>query len=261
MKKSTKSALLLFALLVANLANSQTTVYADTVLGVSSEYSLTIVNCTNANSACKILGAPDVYPNCGDITNAWTFSNTLGSREWIQVGYSTQMYVDTIRIYETNHSGTIDTVYLRDVQTGLWNTIYSTTVNVVSGCNVLDIVIPTTTYKVDAVRLAIGDYTGFYWPEYDAVALIGSAVSTVGVDEYKLKNTTIFPNPSNGDITVNTDRTGTSTLSIYDVLGNKVFSKTLSQQSENLSLNLPSGIYFSVIEKNGKNEIEKLVLQ
>lgn len=259
MKKLIKSVILLFTLAGTNFAKSQTTIYADTVLGVSSEYSLSNATCSSGWSACRILGVPDAYPNCSDNVGAWTFGNS-NTRQWIEIGYSTHLYVDTIRIYETYNSGAIDTVYLRDAQTGNWNTVYTTTANPVTGCKVLDIVIPETSYKVDALRLAIY-FNGSNWFEYDAIALTGSTVSSVGIAGHQIKNTTVFPTPSTGNITVNTDGTGTSTIYIYDVLGEVVYSKKLSQQSENISLNLPSGIYFSVIEKNGKTDIEKLIIR
>lgn len=258
MKKFIKPALFIFALLSADFAKSQTTVYADTVLAVSAEYGISDASCSNSWAACRILGAPDVYPNCGDITGAWTFPCGT-SRQWIEIGFSTQLYVDTVRIYETNHSGAIDTVYLRDASTGSWNTIYAAPNSPLYACNVFDITIPTTSYKVDAVRMAIADYSlGWCYPEFDAVALIGSTLG-VGINEQNISKASIFPNPSTGDITVNTD--GTGIIYIYDVLGKIVFSKVLLQQTEYISLNLPSGIYFSAIEKNGKKEIEKLVIK
>ena len=260
MKKFIKTTVLSFTLLGANLAHSQTTVYADTVLAVSSEYNLSTSLCTNGNSACRILGTPDVYPNCGDLSNAWAFSNTAGSREWIEVGYLTQLYVDTVRIYETNHSGIIDTVYLRDAQTGLWNTVYTTTANEIATCNVLDIIIPTTSYKVDAVRFATGNYTTYPWFEYDAIALIGSTTG-VGINEQEVSKASVFPNPTNGQITVKTEGKGTTIFTVFDVLGNVVFSQKLSQETENISLNIPSGIYVSVIEMNGEKIINKLIIQ
>lgn len=260
MKKIIKSALLLFTLLGTNFAHSQTTVYADTVLAVSSEYLPSDASCSNSWAACKILGTPDVYPNCGDLAGAWTF--TCGtSRQWIEIGYSTHLYVDTVRIYETNHSGAIDTVYLRNAATGSWNTIYTAPSIPNFSCTIFNVIIPRTAYKVDAVRIAIADFSlGWCYPEYDAVALIGSAVS-VGITDHQLKNSNIFPNPSNGQITVKTGEIGTSILTVFDVLGNAVFSKTLLQQTENISLNLPAGIYFAESILNNKKEIMKVIIQ
>lgn len=259
MKKFIKSALFFVALLGSNFANSQTTAYADTILAVSQEFNFSDATCSYPWAACHILGAPDVYPSCGDIAGAWTFLCGT-SRQWIEIGYSTQLHVDTVRIYETNHSGAIDTVYLRNASTGSWNTIYAAPSIPFYACNVFDIIIPTTAYKVDAVRIAIADFSlGWCYPEYDAVALIGSVVS-VRITDHQLKNSNIFPNPSNGQITVKTGEIGTSILTVFDVLGNVVFSKIISQ-TENISLNLPSGIYFLATEKNGKKEIEKLVIQ
>ena len=259
MKKFIKTTVLSFTLLGANLAHSQTTVYADTVLTVSSEYGISDATCSNSWSACRILGAPDVYPACGDLVGSWTFPCGT-SRQWIEISYSTQLYVDTVRIYETNHSGAIDTVYLRDVSTGNWNTIYAAPNNPNFSCNIFDIIIPTTSYKVDAVRIAIADYSlGWCYPEFDAVALIGSV--TTGINEQEVSKIAVFPTPTNGQITVKTEGKGTTIFTVFDVFGNVVFSQKLSQETENISLNIPSGIYVSVIENDGKPIINKLIIQ
>ena len=182
MKKITKILLCLVSL-GANFAYSQSTIYADTVLGVSSEWSV----CPNNWSSCKILGAPDVYPNCGDLPGSWSFSwvnntTTPHPREWIEIGYNTHYYVDSINVYQTNHSGLIDTIYFRDALTGTWNIVFSDTAIFNNNCDVFRLGMPTTLYMVDAVRLAMsGNYTSL-WPEFDAVALIGGVAIPLPIE-------------------------------------------------------------------------------
>jgi len=259
MKKITKI-LLCVASLGANFAYSQNTIYADTVLSVSSEYSV----CPNNWSSCKIIGAPDVYPNCGDLPGSWSFSaanntTTPHPREWIEIGYNTQYYVDSINVYQTNYSGLIDTIYFRDAQTGTWNIVFSDTAIFNNNCDVFRLGMPTTLYKVDAVRLAIsGNYTSLY-PEFDAVALIGGV--TTAINEQEANKTVIFPNPSNGQLTIKTEGKGTSAFTIFDVFGNVVLSQKLSQETENISVNIPAGVYFSVIENKGEKITNKLIIQ
>lgn len=259
MKTFTRSVLLLFILLESSLVHSQTTVYADTLIDVSNEWDSSNASCSNAWAACQILGAPDVYPICADNGGAWAFP-CIHVREWIEVGYSTALYVDTVRIYETNHSGEIDTIYLRDAQTGIWNMIYDTTALLLSGCNVLDVIIPTTSYKVDAVRLAIGDYPGNCFPEYDAVALIGSTGLTTVIDENKIKNVTIFPNPSrNGKFQVQSLILKIQNLEVYNIMGEKVL---LQQNINEIDLsNFQKGIYFTKIYAGAQIHIEKIVIE
>lgn len=260
MKKFIKTTVLSFTLLGAHFVNAQTTIYADAVLAVSNEYAVSDVSCTNGWAACRILGAPDVYPICGDHVNAWTYPCSQ-QREWIEIGFSTPLYVDTVRIYETYTSGAIDTVYLRDAQTGLWNTVYASPSTVgLTLCVVKDIFMATTSYKVDAVRLALDIYTAHCFPEIDAVALIGSAFG-VGITEKNTSKTSIFPNPSNGKITVKTEGKGASIFTVFDVLGNNVFSKQLLHETDDVELNIPSGIYVSVIENNGEKITNKLIIQ
>ena len=248
MKKIKRFIAVLFIIVQSGIANSQTTIYADTVMGFSSEYSGTIW------SAAQILGIPNAYPNCGDIPTAWTFYSH--PREWIEIGYLTHLYVDTIKIYETNHSGAIDTVYLRDAGTGNWNTIYSSTTDLVDSCRILEIVIPTTTYKVDAIRIAIGDYiaTGLYYPEYDAVALIGS--TTLSSINKTVSDSFVISNLNDGSIFINSKNTNELIKNIYlsDVMGRQIGSYNVNNNSYNINTsNYKTGIYFiNIILENGK---------
>ena len=256
MKPFIKSALLLAIFLKSSFTHSQTTTaYADAVLSVTSEYAA----CPGNWSSCQILGAPNVYPICADHGNAWAFD--FNSRQSIVIGYSTQLYVDTVRIYETNNSGLIDTLYLRNAQTGNWNTIYTATANALASCNILDIAISETSYKVDAVRLAISSTSIVLWPEYDAVALIGSPVSTTGIGEQKTDPVSIFPNPSSGNFTlIFSKQHNPYTISIYDMSGRLCYSQNgIIGEVSQLQTGLQPGIY-SVEISNETTKIQNKII-
>jgi len=72
-----------------------------------------------------------------------------------------------------------------------------------------------------------------------------SCTSTTGVSGQNVADAvSVFPNPSNGQFTVYGLRSSVE-LSIYDVIGQKVFSKTVNNKQENINLNgAGSGIYF-----------------
>ncbi len=61
----------------------------------------------------------------------------------------------------------------------------------------------------------------------------------------------IFPNPTNGnDITIKLDGYNSATLSIFDILGKKVFTNTLTTATQKIYPNLNKGIYFVSILNN-----------
>jgi len=90
-----------------------------------------------------------------------------------------------------------------------------------------------------------------------------TCVSTTGINEQNNSNSVvIYPNPSNGEFTVYGLQSAAELL-IYDVLGNKIFCKTVSGKQQALKLSKASrGIYFYRIEnENGIIATGKLVIE
>ncbi len=140
---------------------------ASTVLGFSSEYTST------SWSASKVLGPPNVYPNCGDNAEAWASASAEGMREWLEVKYSFTAHVNRVTIYQTIAPGAVDTVYVRNVGTGAWIKVFERTASA-TPCpqsSALEINFTETTYDVDAVRVAINSPAVSYWNEIDAITI------------------------------------------------------------------------------------------
>lgn len=96
-----------------------------------------------------------------------------------------------------------------------------------------------------------------------AAILNWDGITSVHSYELVLKNITVFPNPTSGIITVNAQKSQDIKVSIYDLLGNCLWSKT-SLNEMNLKVDLssqPKGIYVMEIMSEGKKSVSKIVLQ
>jgi hypothetical protein len=60
----------------------------------------------------------------------------------------------------------------------------------------------------------------------------------------------VYPNPSNGNITIETADDLSYNITVYNILGEKVFDNTFTNQ-QNINLNhLPSATYIILIKQN-----------
>lgn len=155
--------------------------YADQVIAYSSQYSAT------SWSTARTLGPENVYNGSdddfgyGDNSNAWSPLTADGQREYLVLGFDTIQTVNRIEIYETWYPGAIDTVYLRNADTGIWKLIYSkpAIIDLPEEARIFKVLLNETTFLVDAIRIAINspavssdpDISG--WNEIDAVAITG----------------------------------------------------------------------------------------
>jgi len=142
--------------------------YASFVIGFSTEYNPP----PEAWSSEEALGSPDVYPNHGDIDEAWASLSEDDQREYIELGYETAQTVAKIEIYETYNPGAIDTVYLRNVTTSQWLPVWQGSAFVYGDSSrIFEINISETRYKADAIRIALNSPVVPGWNEIDAIAI------------------------------------------------------------------------------------------
>jgi hypothetical protein len=189
-------AFIFLSLLVNSVIAQQ---FASSVINFSSQYSAT------SWSAAQATGTVNTYPNYGDIATAWTSVSSSGTREYISLGYSNPIQVSQILIYETYNCGAVDTVYLRNSATGTWNMVYSATAQTLTAvARINNVVIATTSYLANGVRLALNNAAIPGWNEIDAVS-INNIVQPVGILEQELANVEfkLYPNPSSGNFKIN----------------------------------------------------------
>jgi len=82
-------------------------------------------------------------------------------------------------------------------------------------------------------------------------------VAPLGLEDYKLSNYTVYPNPTSGKLSVNSKTTITQ-IEVYNYLGQVVMKNTNTDTID--ILNLDTGVYFlKVKDVNGDNGMVKIV--
>lgn len=145
--------------------------YADGIIEISSEYNTS----PGPWSSFVVLGAPDTYPEYGDIQTAWAPKTMDGSDEYLALAFDTAQYVDQIEIYETYNPGAVTIVEVRNTENQSWVPVYYGDVvnNLPKRARIMKIDIPLTAYLVDAIRFNIASKRASGWNEIDAVSISG----------------------------------------------------------------------------------------
>ncbi|MFT6815122.1 MAG: hypothetical protein ACJAZ3_001021 [Sphingobacteriales bacterium] len=143
--------------------------YADKVIDFSSEYS------TTHWSAMQLLGAENTYPDYGDLTTAWASKTADGQREHLVLEFDTSQFIKQILIFETFNPGAIDTVYINNIETNNWKKVYTSSANFIAHeSSILEIQIPSESFKSNRIRIAINSPAVESYNEIDAVKIVGT---------------------------------------------------------------------------------------
>ncbi len=110
---------------------------------------------------------------------------------------------------------------------------------------------------ITAIQVNNTNPNPFFVVKYDSTGCDSSAFycSTVGIDELKIKNEElkIYPNPTNGIITIETANSSNILLKLTNVLGQLIKEETLKFEKQNINLvDLRNGIYFLQVYDNEK---------
>lgn len=145
--------------------------FADRVIEFSSEYSAS----PGPWSSFVVLGAPDTYPQYGDIQTAWAPKTSDSPGEFLAVTFDTAQYVNQIDIYETYNPGAITSVEIRNAENGNWVQVYvgAPELNLAKQSRIKKIDFPQAKFTVDAVRIWLASQQVSGWNEIDAVIIIG----------------------------------------------------------------------------------------
>lgn len=89
------------------------------------------------------------------------------------------------------------------------------------------------------------------------------SVGALAVDSLLWEDLNIFPNPSSGNVTLQSSQLiSETTISLYDVLGKMVFSNKVIPQNGTISLDFSSfknGVYFVKIASKGRDLVRRII--
>lgn len=86
-------------------------------------------------------------------------------------------------------------------------------------------------------------------------------------DSFGLNNFKLFPNPNNGNFTIqfNSDSRNQVKIIVHDLRGREIYSKSYTNDglfNENLQLsNVQSGVYLVTVQDGDRKEVKKIVLE
>lgn len=128
----------------------------------------------------QALGIPDVYPGHEDSDQAWASGTEDAAREYIELGYSDPIQVETIAIVETYNPGAVDKVLLRDASNNQWNEVWTGTPSVEpEAARIFFISIAKPPYLVNGVRVELASSAVPGWNEIDAVAILDGSSDSI----------------------------------------------------------------------------------
>jgi hypothetical protein len=102
---------------------------------------------------------------------------------------------------------------------------------------------------INPFRLVAGSLADGYGYRFDLAS---------STDDTTKPSFEIYPNPATNYITINTDKK-VGNISIYNQLGQMVLTKTIIDDKLNIT-RLKNGIYFVILEINGFNTSQKLIV-
>lgn len=124
--------------------------FANRVIRSSSFFSSTEFN------ESQILGTPSLFPAGGPQPGQWISQSADNSREFIELAFPSTAPINFIRVFETFNPGAIDTIYVLNPGTGVYEAVYTASAAAVNlTAQVLEIEFSMTTFAVDHIRIAL----------------------------------------------------------------------------------------------------------
>lgn len=125
-------------------------------------------------------------------------------------------------------------------------------------------------FLVDDQTVAQPYYASMIYIEGDQVYSNGEAVGIrmlmgaswgAGVEENTLTGISVYPNPSNGVITITNDENINSTVAVYDMVGNVVYTNGMSAQTTVDLSSFGAGMYIVKVSNEEGTFVEQIVIK
>ncbi|XP_052071152.1 uncharacterized protein LOC127709590 [Mytilus californianus] len=124
-------------------------------------------------AADSIIGKPRVYPKYGDIPGAWA-QGQKDSKQFIEVEFDQEIYIQKIEIYETYHAGAVKTISARKPNNNyevIWNTKSVTNMN---RSRIFSPDLKRLSFLCKVLRINIDCTASKSWVEIDAIKITGT---------------------------------------------------------------------------------------
>ncbi|MBI3193337.1 MAG: hypothetical protein HYZ34_02590, partial [Ignavibacteriae bacterium] len=160
-----------------NTASITSLRYATSVIAYSSQYGSSVYAATQA------LGAPNVYPSYGINGNSWASLTGDGQREYLELAFDNPEPVTSIGIYETYRPGAVDTIYVKNPDTELWEVVWKSAAGSKGDSARFFLAnFATTSFDVSEIRLAINSPAVSGFNQIDAVVLSATPIRPIRVN-------------------------------------------------------------------------------
>lgn len=134
-------------------------------------------------------GAPDTWPDSGDLKTAWASETADGQREWLELTYKDAVRPAAVLIYETYNPGAIDRVTGYDAngkEVQLWAGDDPTPAGSEKGISVIPL---HPDFDLKRIRIYLDSPKVPGWNEIDAVGLLDAAGTTHWADSATASST------------------------------------------------------------------------
>ena len=109
-------------------------------------------------------------------------------------------------------------------------------------------------------------YPMFWFDNYNYPKNLGVKISCteceiVNVPEIEKNNPTVYPNPATNNFTVNLGNDEKANIQLFNIVGQQVYSETITGSAQVNVANLHSGVYMLKVNQNGKVYTTKVVVK
>ncbi len=117
---------------------------------------------------------------------------------------------------------------------------------------------PSHTYSANGTYTVVLTVTG---PCNTITSSQTVTINVTGIDSYSQDAVTVYPNPSNGIFTVNMNTAAKTTVEVYNVIGEVVYSTQLANNSASVDLsNYSAGVYSMKLISGNATVVKQIVL-